>query len=134
MSSPSRLRSLIVCLAALPALATLAACGDDGGGTSIDWPAPPSTATVGQPINTTWSVTTDGTIHVSILRACFGDVPDCGVENGPSDIESFGEEGDPGQFTGSITLDQPGTWSLMIYTHIDLDPHVTEPVLITCSE
>lgn len=102
--------------------------GDDHG-TTVTWTArPPQTAAVNTPFSAGYTVETHGELHITLLRACQGVVPDCGLHD--FDIESFASP-DSGGFTGALTLPSAGTWTVVGWVHVDLDPHISEPVTVT---
>lgn len=102
--------------------------GDDHG-TTVTWTVrPPQTVAVNTPFNAAYTVETHGELHVTLLRACQGVVPDCGLHD--FDLESFATA-DSGGYTGALTLPSAGTWTVVGWIHVDLDPHISEPVTVT---
>jgi hypothetical protein len=75
-----------------------------------------------------YTVETDGELHITLLRACQGVVPDCGLHE--FDLEVYATPVSGG-FAGSLALPSAGTWTVVGWVHVDLDPHISEPVTVT---
>jgi hypothetical protein len=67
-------------------------------------------------------------VHVAQLRACMGEVPDCGVDT--DELEEYATE-DAGTWTAELSLPSAGTWTVVAWAHVDEDPHLSEPVTVT---
>ena len=110
------------------------ATGDEGADPNamVQWvQMPAATVAAGEAVTATFSITTTGELHVAEMRACSGaGVADCGLgamdtfESTPAT-----DQGD-GTYTASLTLD-PGTWTVVAYSHIGPDPHVSDSVDVT---
>ena len=142
------LRNILLC-SAVAALAV--GCGDDGsddhdhehqdagadaGDTdaavteaTLAWVTPPPTTVVmDQALEGTFSVTTEGTIHVTEIRACEGQVENCGLGGQDTYDLTAPATADGDNYTGSLTIDTVGTWTVVGFAHVDENPHVTEAV------
>ena len=124
---------VVLALAALPLLGCDS--GDDSGDdgepqTQIVWStAPAETVAAGTPLSASFTVDTQGEVHVAQLQACMGEVPDCGVEAN-YDLAEYATE-DAGIWTGALTLDTPGTWTVVAWAHVDEDPHLSDPISVS---
>ncbi len=103
---------------------------------AVDWHTePPATATVSEAFDVMFMITTTGEIHTREIRICEGvDVADCGL----GDMDSFisiaaTHDEDSGMDSASVTLDAAGDYTVVAYTHIGADPHVSNAVNVTAS-
>ncbi len=98
----------------------------------VDWVTmPPATVAAGEAVTATFSVTTVGELHVAEMRACSGaGVADCGLGAMDSFESATGVDQGDGTYTASLTLDA-GTWTVVAYSHIGPDPHVSDAVEVT---
>ncbi|HMJ15814.1 MAG TPA: hypothetical protein VK524_30570 [Polyangiaceae bacterium] len=105
------------------------ACADGDDATTITWSiAPPQVLAVNTPFTARYTVNTEGELHVTELRACEGIVPDCGLHEFYSRVSAPAESG---QYSATLTLPRTGTWTVVAWIHVDLDPHISEPVTVT---
>ena len=100
--------------------------------TSVDWiMMPAATVAAGEAVSATFSVTTEGELHVAELRACSGaGVADCGLGEMDSFTSAAGEDQGDGTYSASLTLDA-GAWTVVAYSHVGPDPHVSASVDVT---
>ena len=100
----------------------------DGHPATVTWVTrPPQHVAVNTPFTASYTVSTEGELHVTELRACQGVVPDCGLHD--FDWTVYTAE-DGGQFSGSMSLATAGTWTVVGWIHVDTNPFISEPVTV----
>lgn len=98
----------------------------------VTWDAmPPATAAVGTPFTASFKVDTMGDIHVTELRACMGENHMCGLGGEETFDVSVPAPAAGEGYEGELTLDSAGTWTVVGYTHVDADPHISAHALVT---
>ena len=148
-----RITRTTVFLAGVYALAMTTACGDDSHDTdshdthnhdthdthdtesqpaTIEWTEPPpASAMVGVEFTASFTVETEGEIHVTELRACTGENHECGLGDASSFDVSVPAPDSDGVSTGALTLTEAGTWTVVAYAHVGPDPFTSDHVLVT---
>lgn len=92
---------------------------------------PGATATAGTAIVASFTVETSGEIHVTELRACMGENHECGADGEESFDVGVPAPASGDGYEGELTLDTPGTWTVVAYTHVDANPHTSAHVVVT---
>ena len=131
----------LLSFAVLASTLTLAACGDEHGHGDTDeaefsfTTAPPATLTAGEDQDVTYHMHVHGDLHHTELRACQGDVADCGLGSDDSYDENFAvsDNGDE-TYTGVVNLTVVGTWTIVGYAHVGESPFTSDPVVVEVVE
>ncbi len=98
----------------------------------VSWQTmPPATIVAGTPFTASFTVDTMGEIHVTELRACMGENHMCGLGGEESFDVSVPAPASGDAYEGELTLDTAGTWTVVGYTHVDADPHISAHALVT---
>ena len=126
------IRKNILGLAAI-ALFAAAGCGDEHADeVHLHWiTMPDATLTAGTAVPVSWSAHADGDLHHTEIRACMGEVAECGLGDMSSFDENFAATPEGDNFTASVSLDVAGTWTVVVYAHVDADPHISEAAIVT---
>ena len=148
------MRTVLLMAAVVCALLIAPACSDDAGDSAHDthadthdthdthdtgsapatlsWDAaPPATATAGVEFTATFTVETEGEIHVTELRACAGENHQCGQGDMSTYDVSVPAPADGDVYAGAITLPDAGAWTVVAFAHVGADPYTSAHALVT---
>jgi len=125
-----RISKFATVLVAATALMFAAACTDDEEGTVhvMVTAAPPATATAGTAFDVSWQVHNDtaADLHHTEIRVCEGaSVADCGMGDTSSYTSHTGTNTE-GTFTASVQLDTAGAYTVVAWSHVGENPHVSD--------
>jgi hypothetical protein len=110
-----------------------AACSSDEEGDQADVgfsSAPSATMTADSDVAVSWTVTTDGELHHSELRACIGHVDPCGLGDASSFDENFSATNTDGTFEAMLNL-SAGAWTVAAFAHVGETPFISDVVHVT---
>ena len=129
-----RFTSTLIFAFALVSSLALSACDDNGdpNHAHLDWiEAPATTMTAGVGAEVAWMVHTEGELHHTEVRACMGQVAECGLGGVESYDENFQATLDGDTYRATLTLEVAGEWSVAVFAHVGEAPNISEVVYVT---